>query len=449
MKLKKQPESRGYYDLEPLSQIEQESLLDKMLEKLLASEAAVKINEGNKGIILEVDTSGLADEVREYFSADTETDGSKEEDKVAVKLFKIYTGTEGRHEYEMQKKAHQVLAEEKVEGVSVPRPRSFRELKIENDEIAEHLKSFGLKIGSEREVEVLSMDLIKGRDVATLMYEAYVRKNESDFKRAYPDLTLEEYLKQLDLDGLINLFHRLAGLKPKYGNYDDSPEAINEKNKNSKILLEEVSYQGLLTKKQVKAIKKAFEALHQHGLYHRDPHPRNIMIDENGEVVIVDFGSAKEIDPNNSLELKSVYRVKGEPDRSYLQDESIISLADKLAKTEADKYQEIQKTNYLGDPKSLREKLAAKKLKIWQEFISAINQEEDISRLIKLYEAKLGSVSDFKLQIALLSEMAEQGKKAEVVKYLKSTIEAESQKKRHSRSDLLINSYQALLDWLA
>ena len=169
MKLEQPPKSRGYYDLEPLSKAEQEFLLDKMLEQLLTSEAAVKINEGNNGIILEVDTSGLTDEVREYFSADTEADGEeeKEEDKVAVKLFKIYTGTAGRQEYELQKKARQVLKEEKIEGVSVPRTRNFRELKIENETIANHLKSLGLKIGSERIVEVLSMDLIRGQDLAT------------------------------------------------------------------------------------------------------------------------------------------------------------------------------------------------------------------------------------------------------------------------------------------
>ena len=118
MKTEQPRESRGYYDLEPLSKAEQEILLDKMLEQLLSSEAAVKVNEGNNGIILEVDTSGLADEVREYFSADTEADGEEEEDeKVAVKLLKIYTGTAGRQEYEMQKMARQVLKEEKVEGV--------------------------------------------------------------------------------------------------------------------------------------------------------------------------------------------------------------------------------------------------------------------------------------------------------------------------------------------
>ena len=60
LKSDNRPESIGYYDLEPLSKEDQEVLLDKMLEQLLTSEAAVKINEGNNGIILEVDTSGLA-----------------------------------------------------------------------------------------------------------------------------------------------------------------------------------------------------------------------------------------------------------------------------------------------------------------------------------------------------------------------------------------------------
>ena len=417
-----------------------------MLEQLLTSEAAVKINEGNNGIILEVDTSGLADEVREYFSADTEDDGADEEDKVAVKLLKIYTGTEGRQEYEMQRKARRILKAEKVEGASVPRTRNFRELKIENDEIINHLKSLGLKIGSDRIIEVLSMDLVHGQDLATLMYKAYVRKHEADFQKAYPDLEVEDHLKGLDINSLIGLVHHLAGIKTKHSNFDDSILANYERNEIAKIIGQEVAYQGLLEKKQTKVLLEAINALHQHGIYHRDLHPRNIMITDSGEVEIVDFGSATEIDPKNNTEVQSVYRAG--PDEIYASDQGIVAMVGKLAKTETDKKTEARE-NFLGDPKSLRQKLSAKKPKIWQDFTSAIDNQEDITKTVNLYESLLGDGLDYKLRLALLSEIADRGQKDKVMEYLKSAIETESRKKRHLRSDLLINHYQALLDFLS
>lgn len=445
----------GYYNITPeqATAEEKERELDQMLERVLTSEAAVKINEGNNGIILELDTTNLPEEVRDYFSENSEDD-SEEDEKVALKLLKIYTGTEGRHEYDLQKKARRVLKEEKIEGVKVPKPRNFRELVITSDDIAKHLKSLGIKIGPERIVEIISMDLVPGQDLARLMYQAYVREHESEFNEAYPDLDLESHLQRIDVNSLINLVHHLAGIKNKYSNFDDSPQASQERAQIARTINQDIAYKGILDRKHADNLSKAISALHKHGIYHRDLHPRNIMIDEDGNLEIIDFGSAKEINPEKDSDVKSVYQ--SGPEHTRPSDRGIISIVKQLSKTEADREQETR-ISRLGDPETLLAKLSAKKPKIWTDFIAEVKQKqetedftsEDVDKIISLYENLFGRGSDHKIRIALLLEMSKLGRKEEVINYLKAKIETENSRNKQYRSDFLINQYQSLLDFLS
>ena len=435
----------GYHGIsaEQSAPEDQELVLDHMLEQILNSKAAIKVNEGNKGIILELDTTNLPNEANDYFLVDLADDG-EEDETIAVKLLKIYAGTEGRDEYDLQKKARRVLKAEKIKGVRVPKPRNFRELTIQNDEVIKHLESMGIKIGLDGIVEIISMDFVPGRDLATIMYEAYVRNHKADFQKAYPDLELEDYLKQININDLINLVHRLAGVKNKYSNFDDSPEAAQERNEIDKIISQNVIHQGLITKDQAQALLSAVNALHKHGIYHRDLHPRNIMITDDGEMEIIDFGSATEINPNDKLDLKSVYRFKGEPDRHYHHDDEIVTLAGKLAITETDIEQKSMK-----DIVDLISRLSANKPKIWADFISVIPEGDDLNKLIDVYAPLFGSDLDRNVKIALLLEISNHGRQEEVRKYLRGLIEAESTKRKHSRSDFWIQRYKSLLDFLS
>lgn len=440
-------ESMGYYNIPTESAtVEKPELeLDKMLEIILASEAAVKINEGQKGIILELDTTNLPDEVRDYFSANLEDDGEDDE-KIAVKLLKIYSGSEGRKEYDLQKKARKILKEEKIEGVKVPKPRNFRELSVSDEEVIKHLESLGIKIGPSKVVEIISMDLIRGRDLATLMYETYVREHEKDFQEMYPDLELEEYLKQIDINSLINLVHHLAGIKTKYSNFDESPQASQERAHIARLINQDIAYKGILEKKHANNLLKAINTLHDKGIYHRDLHPRNVMIDVDGNLEIIDFGSAKEINPNNQSEVNDVY-VAG-PEAMHLSDHGIVNIAQQLAKTEVDRKEE-NRISRLGDPDSLVARLSTRRPKQWADFLAAVHSGEDINKTIGVYEAVFNGDVDHKVRMALLLEISKQGRQAEVITHLKNIIEIESTKKKHLRSDFLINQYQSLLDFIS
>ena len=69
-------------------------------------------------------------------------------------------------------------------------------------------------------------------------------------------------------------------------------------------LMERVKTQGKLSEaeclKYIRQIGSALEAVHQAGMVHRDAHPGNIMIQPNGNAILIDFGIAKEIIPAGS-----------------------------------------------------------------------------------------------------------------------------------------------------
>ncbi|MFM7877673.1 MAG: serine/threonine protein kinase [Microcystis panniformis] len=69
-------------------------------------------------------------------------------------------------------------------------------------------------------------------------------------------------------------------------------------------LMERVKTQGKLSEaeclKYIRQIGSALEAVHRAGMVHRDAHPGNIMIQPNGNAILIDFGIAKEIIPAGS-----------------------------------------------------------------------------------------------------------------------------------------------------
>jgi serine/threonine-protein kinase len=74
-------------------------------------------------------------------------------------------------------------------------------------------------------------------------------------------------------------------------------------------LMEKVKAQGKLSEaeclKYIRQIGSALEEVHQAGMVHRDAHPGNIMIQPNGNAILIDFGIAKEIIPASSSSTNS------------------------------------------------------------------------------------------------------------------------------------------------
>ena len=187
---------------------------------------------------------------------------------------------------------------------------------------------------------------------------------------------------------------------------------------------------------------EAVKALHKHGLHHRDLHPRNIMFDEDGNMEIIDFGSAVKIDLNNSSEINRINAKDIESSR--LSDDGITIILQKLATTPKD-FENTVIENALGQPENLLKKLATKREKIWQELMSSIDQGESLEKILRQYESPFGAESDRKVRIALLLEISRHNRKAEVVDYLQAEIDKNEQKRKEDQSSSLRNQYNHLL----
>jgi len=425
-------------DLEIESNENEEELFDQIVEQALRTEALFKINEGQNGVIAELDLSRLSEDARRYFLGEI---GDIEEESLAVKMIKISTNPEvSRHEYQMQKEANRILAESDDQTVGVPKPHAFKEIKITHPEIAEHLKEMGINIGDHKTVDLFVMDLVQGNDLAFLMYREFIRCHREEFEEAYPDMDIETVISTNNIANLMGLVHSLAGIKIQHSNADMSPEAIKERNQVANMIRDRISYRGILNKEQLASLSQAIKTLHQHGIYHRDLHARNIMIADDQSVKIIDFGNAVAVNPSNKEISKGIYTA--DPEKSFVNDLDVVDFIRPLAKTDHDKEVETS-ISYLDSAIRLREKLQGKSSKDWRAFKLKIKNNQNIESLIDLYAIKLGTGIGNDTKLALLMESADSGRSDEVKEYLRKNIETESNKKRPNL--LLINQFNALL----
>jgi len=115
------------------------------------------------------------------------------------------------------------------------------------------------------------------------------------YKARHRQLTLEVVIKTPDI---------LQKRDTEYEDYVRQFEAEGRKLAKGQTLMERVKTQGKLSEaeclKYIRQIGSALEAVHQAGIVHRDAHPGNIMIQPNGNAILIDFGIAKEIIPAGS-----------------------------------------------------------------------------------------------------------------------------------------------------
>jgi serine/threonine protein kinase len=58
-----------------------------------------------------------------------------------------------------------------------------------------------------------------------------------------------------------------------------------------------------ITKRQRTKALKGLEAIHKHGILHNDIREENILIDDNGDVYLIDFGMASRADKKKKRKL--------------------------------------------------------------------------------------------------------------------------------------------------
>jgi hypothetical protein len=134
--------------------------------------------------------------------------------------------------------------------------------------------------GSPRQYMV--METIRGKTLSHLIYEKALEGLLQ--RREYADAR-----SHLGIDDLTKLSERtLMGILADLPGFQGlSPGQVTRK------LYDVVRGKGIVTEDQVRRVQRLVQAMNGKGLYHRDLHERNVIVDQGtGEVAVIDFGAA-------------------------------------------------------------------------------------------------------------------------------------------------------------
>ena len=251
--------------------------LDHELADILSN--AELAGQGGSAFVFRV--SG--DRIPERFVADLNEIGEVTEIPagIAMKMLKVYTTGASDHELRMHQKAVSVLGDKagNPEYASIPRVYFAHRAHFTEAERQE-LGSHGYRVGST--VDVILMDFVEGRDLKELLAEQVMQRSEG----ARP----QEIQKTTDVDSDF----RYVFLKKR--GFTVHPVVADQ-------------------------LERTVRLLHAAGLYHRDLHEANVMIDGDPSspdcrVHIIDFGSADtvsrhEYDKKPVDDLMLIRRIRG------------------------------------------------------------------------------------------------------------------------------------------
>jgi len=402
-----------------------EDMLDLQIESMLVGEA-IKVNEGNNGVIFKV-AIPLETELAETLKLEGEGDSVD----TAIKVMKIYQPGSGEKEFEMQGMVFDICAAAKEEGTRVaeiPRPIIIRDIEL-SEGSATTLKTGGV-IFSGTQAEVILMDYIEGVDLATYLYREVVKRHPkaAHIQKSVEDLSFSDLQKEAAL---------ALGYAAPGGKSHRAEEKLFEAevvaNQNAQMLVKYLEKNDfVLDPRVVEIIKNTLDVMHEKGVYHRDAHLRNFMIDpdsldkeEDPIVYLIDFGTSIVAGSTERVGVSDVYLEGG---KRFISDDYAENFLTPLTKSSEAKNQE-KKNRKLAT--ALRMKKRLEKRPEWQRLWSKYEKDGEISIATAFEEIKgWSSVSSPELQFTVftvvLAELDEKGSldRAE----LKSFVEAELEK---------------------
>lgn len=281
---------------------------------------AKKINEGANGIIARINIEALPEKIRDFLF------GKQEHSDAVMKILKIYKPGAGIHEYNMQTRAYEILSGDQT-AAQAPRPLKCLDIGLKNAQMRSEISRLGYKESKER-TEILIMDEIHGKDLMTIICQEVIKRSKN-----IPADERENISSISDIDYLIKMMGFALGNLP---HQKGKKQTLNDLLKNQKIerVISEDALKFLaptdfkINPAIYEKIKRAITLINKNRLYHRDLHLRNVMVADDGEVYIIDFGQAQTF-PDTANHLKTeVYKdEKGEP---LLNDASIVESLKKL-----------------------------------------------------------------------------------------------------------------------
>jgi RIO-like serine/threonine protein kinase len=266
-----------------------------LIEALLHGE---KVGIGRDAVVFRFDTKEMNDSVAELL----EKEGMHLKDageSAAMKVLKVYLPGKGVKEYEIQQRAYQAL-KGKEHVARIPEPMGLRDQHIDERTKA-YLNGQGAHL--ENNMEAVVMEFIPGKDMATIMYEFVLEKK--GFTR--------DLLDQMSFDEKnAAVASRLGFSEGKNTNRNGDQKQFAEMmalNENGRKLTRFLRQNGFtLDPVIIEKVENALKALQANGVYHNDMHERNVMIREDGEVFVIDFGRSMTAFDENATDDFAVIR---------------------------------------------------------------------------------------------------------------------------------------------
>lgn len=327
-----------------------------------------KINEGQQALIFKIDA--------QKFEDSSEVEGQKKvEDYLpeskSIKVLKITSQQMAANEFKWHDKVyglHEQLAEDKKsEYAKIPKPILTHTLEISED-IRERLNKQNADLATDS-ASVILMDWVEGEDLLTKLFRLYL----SD-RPGYEYIAKDEHATFGSLLLSVSSDFRNRGLD------FDAMDTLEQYKK----LLQAVTKNGhqLLSANQKKHLTNTIRLMHQKDVYHNDLHLRNVIVGEDDEVYLIDFGRseskpqpfANTIDDNfllnllaeykldSELEKQSNYEIESDIKRLCSKDQStqaIQSSMKKMSETELIKFLNIDASQWRLDSWRVRRIVAA------------------------------------------------------------------------------------------
>lgn len=264
------------------------------------------IGEGQQGVVLRVDGE-QAQKLGEMF------DEPHHED-LASKLLKVGADNTIEHEHHVHQRAYNVM--EKVRDdtnyARIPMPIGSKRVSVDDEQAKERLRKIHVGDNVE-EVQMLAMEFINGHTFGEFLLREVVKTLPKEQKGTYTDQQIDTLNRQQLVPIVQNQLH-IEGT-----NFEAMRKRLQDHNKT-------------IPQKWLTSVDNTLKLLHQSGIYHRDLHEHNIMIGNDEEVYIIDFGAGI---ADGKTRSEGPYI--NDAGQKTIQDESILLNYEPLTMTRADR----------------------------------------------------------------------------------------------------------------
>jgi hypothetical protein len=260
------------FNNEPLNIQNEKESIESFLDE--AIQQSPIIGSGRDGVVLKVNIKNLSKQSNEAIKSINQEEA--EVNNLAIKILKIYRPGAGSIEFDFQKKAYEILKRE-VNCAKVPKPILLHTKHLSESDLL-FLKNQNHAL--EEDAEIILMDFVNGKDLATYIYDFILSSNGYDNESI---LNMSFLQKQSFISTILNF-------EQPQNNLDDFKNIISERDNLRKMINYLRKRKFVINEEVLTKIERTVEVLESNFIFHNDLHERNIMIDENGEVFIIDFG---------------------------------------------------------------------------------------------------------------------------------------------------------------